>query len=237
MHTVALCITLLYAAGLGQNAVLFEHPDSLGHNISTFRRNTPATSQQMPLQDLHTPLKPHHACDKHSGFKRQAPSETTPDNLSPTPAPTGDSSPSTTVHITDEHDFTLLLPNRPGGRWHSKSLRRVLTRLTRAELISDAENDGVAFCTPASSSCPQRMQDGFIRAAAVAHADDGSWVQVRLLHWLGGSLRFRLQVPTGCLQRFKKVLTHLFELPLHLLLCLPFLARHITPNYANSRVC
>ena len=36
-------------------------------------------------------------------------------NLKPTPAPTGTSSPGTTVHITDEHDFALLLPSRRGG--------------------------------------------------------------------------------------------------------------------------
>ena len=33
----------------------------------------------------------------------------------PTPEPTGASSSSTTVHITDEHDFALLLPNRSQG--------------------------------------------------------------------------------------------------------------------------
>ena len=33
----------------------------------------------------------------------------------PTPAPTGDSSPGTTVHITNEHDFALLLPSVQGG--------------------------------------------------------------------------------------------------------------------------
>ncbi|KAH9926849.1 hypothetical protein B0H21DRAFT_700713 [Amylocystis lapponica] len=89
-------------------------------------------------------------------------SETAPGNLSPTPAPTGRSSASTTVHITDIHDFALLLPANPG------------------ELISDAESDGVAFCTRSTtgSGCSRRMTDGFIRAAAVKHAADGSYVQV-----------------------------------------------------------
>ncbi|EKM57734.1 uncharacterized protein PHACADRAFT_26327 [Phanerochaete carnosa HHB-10118-sp] len=50
-----------------------------------------------------------------------------------------------------------------------------------AELVSDAESDGVSFCTPASgdSTCAgRRMVEGFIVAAAVKHADDGSWIQV-----------------------------------------------------------
>lgn len=33
----------------------------------------------------------------------------------PTPEPTGDPSPSTTVHIADENNFSLLTPNKPGG--------------------------------------------------------------------------------------------------------------------------
>ena len=33
----------------------------------------------------------------------------------PTPAPTGGSSPGTTVHITNERDFALLLPSQKGG--------------------------------------------------------------------------------------------------------------------------
>ncbi|KAI0690500.1 hypothetical protein C8T65DRAFT_711627 [Cerioporus squamosus] len=82
--------------------------------------------------------------------------------MRPTPEPTGTSSSSTTVHITDEHDFALLLPNRPG------------------ELISEAESDGVAFCTPGSSdsSCTQSFRDGFVSAAKVATSDDGLWIQV-----------------------------------------------------------
>ena len=55
-----------------------------------------------------------------------------------------------------------------------------LTRV--AELVSDAESDGVAFCTPGSTdaSCSGRLMDsGFIRAAAIERAGDGSWIQVR----------------------------------------------------------
>ncbi|KAH9848752.1 hypothetical protein C2E23DRAFT_738830 [Lenzites betulinus] len=93
---------------------------------------------------------------------RKRESQTTPADVRPTPEPTGESSASTTVHIIDEHDFALLLPNRPG------------------ELISDAESDGVAFCTPesADAGCSRRVSDGFIRAAAVTTADDGSYIQV-----------------------------------------------------------
>ncbi|KAF7791717.1 hypothetical protein EIP86_002741 [Pleurotus ostreatoroseus] len=90
-------------------------------------------------------------------------SRTVPPNMSPTPEPTGSSSPLTTVHITSEEDFALLLPNHPG------------------ELVSDAESDGVAFCTPGSTdaSCSGRlMQRGFVRAAAIERAGDGAWIQV-----------------------------------------------------------
>ncbi|OSD05056.1 hypothetical protein PYCCODRAFT_1362845 [Trametes coccinea BRFM310] len=85
-----------------------------------------------------------------------------PPDTRPTPEPTGASSSSTTVHIIDEHDFALLLPDRPG------------------ELISDAESDGVSYCTPDSTdpACSKRVQDGFIRAAAVTTSDDGSYIQV-----------------------------------------------------------
>ncbi|KAJ8486942.1 hypothetical protein ONZ51_g4503 [Trametes cubensis] len=97
---------------------------------------------------------------RHQLEKRQT--QTTPADTRPTPEPTGASSALTTVHIIDEDDFALLLPDRPG------------------ELISDAESDGVSYCTPAStdSACQRRVQDGFIRAAAVTTADDGSYIQV-----------------------------------------------------------
>ncbi|KAI0687575.1 hypothetical protein C8Q76DRAFT_803516 [Earliella scabrosa] len=104
---------------------------------------------------------------------QQRASRTTPADLRPTPEPTGPSSQSTTVHITDEHDFALILPNRAG------------------ELISDAESDGVAFCTPGSTdaACSQRVQEGFIRAAKVETSEDGGYIQV-----------------TGCLDTSKSTL-------------------------------
>lgn len=36
----------------------------------------------------------------------------------PTPAPTGDPSPGTTVHIKDKRDFALLMPGRQGGEFY-----------------------------------------------------------------------------------------------------------------------
>ena len=52
------------------------------------------------------------------------------------------------------------------------------------ELVSDAENDGVAFCTLNDSGypCKNKMPDGFITAAAVASANDNSWIQVAFAH-------------------------------------------------------
>ncbi|OJT07666.1 hypothetical protein TRAPUB_1465 [Trametes pubescens] len=93
---------------------------------------------------------------------RKRETQTTPADVRPTPEPTGASSASTTVHIIDEHDFALLLPDRPD------------------ELISDAESDGVAYCTPESTdpACSKRVAEGFIRAAAVTTSDDGAYIQV-----------------------------------------------------------
>ncbi len=48
-------------------------------------------------------------------------------DMRPTPEPTGASSTTTTVHITDEHDFALLLPNQPGGACPRPFLTRYLT--------------------------------------------------------------------------------------------------------------
>ncbi|EGO04132.1 hypothetical protein SERLA73DRAFT_69906 [Serpula lacrymans var. lacrymans S7.3] len=83
---------------------------------------------------------------------------TSPGNFDsrPTPAPTGDPSPSTTVHITSTGDFALLLP----------------------EMISDAESDGVAYCASSSSGCTRTFPSALITGAAVSQADDGSWIQI-----------------------------------------------------------
>jgi hypothetical protein len=43
-------------------------------------------------------------------------------NDTPTPAPTGDPSNLTTVHISDEQDFALLLPKTPNGSFLPRNL-------------------------------------------------------------------------------------------------------------------
>lgn len=95
--------------------------------------------------------------------RRQDTSETVPEELDtrPTPQPTGEPSDLTTVSITNEKAFALLLP-RPG------------------ELVSTSESDAQSFCTPESSGgvCPNVMPDGFITASAFQTAEDGSWIQV-----------------------------------------------------------
>ncbi|KAI0266247.1 hypothetical protein BC834DRAFT_876224 [Gloeopeniophorella convolvens] len=95
--------------------------------------------------------------------RRQDASEATQvQDTRPTPEPTGDPSPATTVHITTAKDFALLLPTQPG------------------ELVSDAEADGQAYCTPesASDSCHFTMPEGLITASSMQQSDDGSWIQV-----------------------------------------------------------
>jgi hypothetical protein len=138
----------------------------------------------------------------YANFKR-TPTPSSDDALdsAPTPAPTGDRSPSTTVHITDEGDFALLLPKAPHGT--SDTPRRGLILITTPmpsisleigltldsairqsyqlliyiiEPISDAESDGVAYCF--KTGCSKRFPEGLIAGAAVKKAEDGSWIQV-----------------------------------------------------------
>ncbi|KAF9218680.1 hypothetical protein BS17DRAFT_519584 [Gyrodon lividus] len=80
-------------------------------------------------------------------------------NDQPTPEPTGDSSASTTVYISGPNSFALLLPGRDD------------------ELVSDAENDAVAYCT-SGSGCTNPFPSGFITGSAVAEAADGSYMQI-----------------------------------------------------------
>ncbi|KAJ2985830.1 hypothetical protein NUW54_g10015 [Trametes sanguinea] len=111
-----------------------------------------------------------------------------PPDTRPTPEPTGAASTSTTVHIIDEHDFALLLPDRPGGKCRSPGFdpgpgyMRLTTRFdafSACRTHLGCGSDGVSYCTPVSTdpACSKRVQDGFIRAAAVTTSDDGSYIQ------------------------------------------------------------
>ncbi|OCH93986.1 hypothetical protein OBBRIDRAFT_770542 [Obba rivulosa] len=179
MRFFVFCWLLAFILGLVRCAALVEQEDqdellpypsflaySLGRNASRLRITSQiiydakqAKTTKDPEGSSPDTLPKSTACTGRSLHKKRAP---TPVNAAPTPAPTGESSSTTTVHITDIHDFALLLPSRSG------------------ELISDAESDGVAFCAPEStdSTCTQRFQDGFIRAASVTRSSDGAWIQV-----------------------------------------------------------
>lgn len=132
--------------------------------------------------------------DHNSKFKRSpTPTDNAP-NDAPTPAPTGDPSNLTTVHISDEQDFALLLPKTPNGSFFvlefmSKQFRLLSLPLCilsdifyfLLELISDAESDGVSYCS--KPGCENTFPDGFITGSVVQKADDGSWIQVSCLFW------------------------------------------------------
>ncbi len=62
--------------------------------------------------------------EKRSATKtsRRNDEDNVPADTRPTPEPTGDPSPSTTVHITSADDFALLMPSRQGGRFARGSL-------------------------------------------------------------------------------------------------------------------
>ncbi|KAI0248000.1 hypothetical protein BJV78DRAFT_1240972 [Lactifluus subvellereus] len=129
-------------------------PRNTSSHLSRFRKDS-------DISTSHTrPSKPWAAVLQH----RQDATGTTQQDLDlrPTPEPTGEPSVRTTVFISNEKDFALLLPTRPG------------------ELVSDAEMDAEAFCAPGSSNylCQNRMPDGFITAASFESADDNSWIQV-----------------------------------------------------------
>ncbi|KAN0093429.1 hypothetical protein V8E55_004213 [Tylopilus felleus] len=80
-------------------------------------------------------------------------------NEQPTPEPTGDASTSTTVYVSGSNAFALLLPQTSG------------------EMVSDAEQDGVAYCTD-ESGCGNPFPTGFITGAAYSAAGDGTYVQI-----------------------------------------------------------
>ncbi|KAH0826800.1 hypothetical protein J3R83DRAFT_5223 [Lanmaoa asiatica] len=127
-------------------------------------------------------------------------------NEQPTPEPTGDASTSTTVYISGTNAFALLLPRTSGGGYPIYSVSSFLRSLSLfAELVSDAEEDGIAYCTD-GSGCGNSFPDGFITGASYSAASDGSYVQVGVAVWVTGAslseLLTRLQI-TGCMDTSK----------------------------------
>ncbi|KAJ3478064.1 hypothetical protein NLI96_g10022 [Meripilus lineatus] len=131
------------------------------------------------------------------GHSQRHPSKTRPlprsdpSDLRPTPAPTGNPSPSTTS------------PSAPTNATYDfeDPVRRI---------NADAENDGITFCSFNSQTptCTQRLQDGFVRAAAVTHSDDGAFVQVFPPYRLD-DYYFEASLPsqiTGCIDPSKSLL-------------------------------
>ncbi|KAF8431093.1 hypothetical protein L210DRAFT_3561208 [Boletus edulis BED1] len=80
-------------------------------------------------------------------------------NEQPTPEPTGDASASTTVYVYGPNAFALLLPQNSG------------------EMVSDAEEGGIAYCTD-GSGCGNPFPNGLITGAAYSASADGSYVQI-----------------------------------------------------------
>ncbi|KIY71045.1 hypothetical protein CYLTODRAFT_435415 [Cylindrobasidium torrendii FP15055 ss-10] len=81
--------------------------------------------------------------------------------MKPTPSPTGPDVDETTIHITSTTDFALLAPR------------------TNELTIGNSENEAVAFCHPGSTGvCTQTFPEGFVTAAAMETADDGSYIQI-----------------------------------------------------------
>lgn len=152
-------------------------------------RSNPERTASSARARRHLRVKYRHETDKRSGtpvsrtgfkvkwvtkvgaHKRQA-----SNNVAPTPAPTGAASTLTTVHITNESDFALLLPEKPNGNSRLQLYYYELLLICVSEAISDAEAYGIAFCT--ASGCENTLQQGFITAASVNMApDNSSWIQ------------------------------------------------------------
>ena len=161
------------------------------HNSTASDRTTPkaAKDQAQPRSSnaSSTRYLPHATRSQGKNQPaRRAPTETLDVDTRPTPQPTGDPSPSTTVHINSEQDFSLLLPDTPGGTScvRHRADRADIRYPAATELISDAEADGVSFCAPGSTDphCAKTFPDGFVRAAAISRSDDGAWIQVCRVH-------------------------------------------------------
>ena len=98
----------------------FSSPDLLVRTVFPPAPNTilyySRSSNALPLHKSSPITKSKH--DSANINSRRSPTTTVDDasDPAPTPAPTGDPNPLTTVHVTDESDFALLLPNRPHGK-------------------------------------------------------------------------------------------------------------------------
>lgn len=90
------------------------------------------------------------------------------------------------------------------------------------ELVSDAESNAKAFCTPESPSypCKNKMPDGFITAAALARANDNSWIQVTLASIsLAGLSGLQYILPRSLVVSIRKSFTWTLVIPVDNLTC------------------
>lgn len=120
--------------------------------------------------------------NKTKTIKKTRPQTPTPtkrsrQNDEPTPEPTGNPSTSTTVYIEGENTFALLLPSSSGGKYPNSSCWSLSKIPSFAEVVSDAEQDGITYCTD-GTGCGNPFPDGFITGAAYWVAPDRSYVQV-----------------------------------------------------------
>ncbi|THH18185.1 hypothetical protein EW146_g2756 [Bondarzewia mesenterica] len=131
-HAIPLC-TLILLARLAQSAATSDRRHSWSdasdlhtHRITPFARlanstlfNGSTVKTGLGHKNSTPPFlknRPYATNTKETEYLgRRSASETADLDTRPTPQPTGDPSPSTTVHINNEQDFSLLLPNNPGG--------------------------------------------------------------------------------------------------------------------------
>ena len=142
-------------------------------------RNRNRRPRDTPLPKNMTKVRP--GAGKTLGRSRAAtPTKRRRQNEQPTPEPTGDASASTTVYVSGPNEFALLLPQNSGGGYPIYSIYSISARFYpffSAEMVSDAEEDGTAYCTD-GNGCGNPFPNGFITGAAYLSAPDGSYVQV-----------------------------------------------------------
>jgi len=110
-----------------------------------------------------SPHKPRAASIRHATRNVHENQQVYPRDSSPTPAPTGPSQESTTVHITDASNFAILLPKQGS---HSS--------------IADSESDAQSYCIGSGCNGLPTLAQGFIAAADVQSGGSGNgrWIQV-----------------------------------------------------------